>query len=157
MSQPANASSRHRARGITLIELIVSLTVIAIAGVALAGTLGFIARNGGIALAEVQARAIAEAYLAEALARPFADPALPDNETNRAAFDDVGDYNGLNDASAVDQLGTAISGSFQVTVTVVPSAGLPLIPAANVRRVDVTVRTAGGMRVVATGYRTNRP
>jgi MSHA pilin protein MshD len=152
-------TSRHRIRGVTLIELLVSLMVIALAGVALAGTLGFIARNSGTTLAEAQARAIADAYLAEALAMPFADPAPPNNESNRAAFDDIGDYNGLNDANAVDQSGTPISGNgqFQVTVAVVPSAGLPLIPAANARRVDVTVRTVGGVRVIATGYRTNHP
>jgi MSHA pilin protein MshD len=150
-------TSRHRIRGVTLIELLVSLMVIALAGVALAGTLGFIARNSGTTLAEAQARAIADAYLAEALAMPFADPAPPNNESNRAAFDDIGDYNGLNDANAADQSGTPMSGNFQVTVTVLPSAGLPLIPAANARRVDVTVSTVGGVRVVATGYRTNHP
>ena len=147
-----------RVRGVTLIELLVSLVVIALAGVALVGTLGYIASASGQSLAEAQARAIADAYLAEALSRPVIDPDGVNNEVARQDFDNVNDYNGINEA-ARDQFNNPLGapGQFQVTVGVVNSGGLPLVPAANVRRVDVTVVAAGSVRVVATGYRTNHP
>jgi MSHA pilin protein MshD len=146
-------------RGFTLIELIISLAVISIAGVALMSTMAYLASNNSRALAESQAGAIANAYLAEVLARPVLDPALPDAEASRASFDDIDDYNGLYDSTARDQSGAAMgaAGQYSVRINVSNSAALPTVPAAATRRVDVTVQGTGGIRVVATGYRTNRP
>jgi len=147
--------ARARVRGVTLIELLVSLVVIALAGVALVGTLGYIASSSGESLAEAQARAIADAYLAEALSRSFNDPDGV-SEVGRQNFDDVNDYNGINE-NARDQFNNSLGapGQFQVTVAVAYSNALPLLPPASVRRVDVTVVAAGRVRVIATGYRTN--
>lgn len=150
---------RPRARGLTLVELLVSIVIISLAGVALLGTLGYVASNSGESLAQTQARAIAEAYLAEALAQPFKEPGAFDNQVGRANLNDVDDYNGINDANARDQFGNAFGGAgqFQVSVAVVNSGGLGGLPAAAVKRVDVTVRSTGGVRVIATGYRTAHP
>lgn len=154
-----SALHRRQARGITLLELLVAIVVISLAGVALMGTLGYIASSSGESLAETQARAIAEAYLAEALSQPFSEPTGLDNQVGRANLNDVDDYNGLSDANATDQAGTPYgsTGQFQVDVTVVNSGALSGLPAAVVKRVDVTVRSNGGLRVVATGYRTAHP
>lgn len=146
-------------RGVTLIELIVSLVVIALAGVALLATMGFVASSSGQSLAQVQAQAIADAYLNEALGKPFSDPDGSDTETTRATFDDVDDYNGLSDTTARDQFGTAIGGPgrFQVSVAVVASSGLTGVPSSAVKRVDVTVRAPDGTQTLASGYRTSHP
>jgi prepilin-type N-terminal cleavage/methylation domain-containing protein len=151
-----NARHRRHVRGLTLLELLVAIVVIALAGVALMGTLGYIASTSGESLGETQARAIAEAYLAEALARPFVEPTAFDNQVGRANLNDVDDYNGINDSNAQDQLGNTFGGvgQFQVNVTVVNSGGLGGLPAADVKRVDVTVRSNGAIRATATGYRT---
>jgi prepilin-type N-terminal cleavage/methylation domain-containing protein len=150
---------RRNARGLTLLELLVAIVVIALAGVALMGTLGYVASTSGESLAETQARSIAEAYLAEALAQPFAEPGALDNQVGRTNLNDVDDYNGIADANARDQSGNAFGGAgqFQVNVAVVNSGGLGGLPAAAVKRVDVTVRSTGGVRVIATGYRTAHP
>lgn len=150
---------RRASRGLTLVELLVSIIVISLAGVALLGTLAYIASTSGESLAETQARAIAEAYLAEALAQPFAEPTAFDNQVGRANLNDVDDYNGISDAGARDQSGNAYAGggAFQVNVAVTNSNGLNGLPAAVVKRVDVTVQSIGGVRVTATGYRTAHP
>jgi prepilin-type N-terminal cleavage/methylation domain-containing protein len=150
-------SSLCKLRGFTLMELIVSLAVISIAGVALISTLAFIASSSGRTSAEAQARAIADAYLAEILSRPVVDPAPPSGETARGTFDDIGDYNGLYDSTARDPSGVSMGGQFSVQVNVSSSAALAGIPAAQTRRVDVTVQGTNGIRVLASGYRTNRP
>jgi prepilin-type N-terminal cleavage/methylation domain-containing protein len=116
-------------RGMTLVELLVTITVIAVAGLALVGTMGYLAGNSGDSIAQMQAHAIADAYLSETLANSF--PAV----ANR----------------------TATEGPMQVSVAVSNSGALFNVPAAAAKRVDVTVTMASGQRVIATGYRLSYP
>lgn len=141
----------RRERGVTLAELVVSIAVISIAALALFATLGYINANSGNAMLQSQAQAIATAYLNEITARPFVDPDGVGGEAPRCRFDNVDDYNGLDDASARDCLGNVVA-NFRVRVSVVGVA-LNGVPAVNSRRVDVTV-DYGTSQVVATGYRT---
>ena len=116
----------HRAqRGVTLIELIVSIIVIALAGVALVSTLGYIASNSGSSMGDFQAQATADYYLAGELAKPFAS---------------------LSNSNTVD-------GTLQVSIAVANSGALANVPAAAALRVDVTVTTPSGHSMIATGYR----
>lgn len=103
-----------------------------------------------------QAAAIAEAYLEEILLKPLADPDTVDGEAARANFDDIDDYNGLADAGAHDQFGAPLAGlgDYGVAVSVIPSAGLPSVPAADAVRVDVMVTHASDVNFVLSGYRT---
>ena len=50
-------------RGVTLIELVVSITVIALAASALMGVLGYLAGSGGTVILQTQAQSIANARL----------------------------------------------------------------------------------------------
>jgi prepilin-type N-terminal cleavage/methylation domain-containing protein len=127
MSPPR--SSRRAQRGVTLIELIVSIVILTTAGIALASTLGYISSRSGDTLGEMQAQAVADAYLSNELAKPFG--ALANSN--------------------------APEGSLQVSVVVANSGALVNIPAGSARRVDVTVTTPSGGRVVATGYRVQYP
>jgi MSHA pilin protein MshD len=145
-----NRRTHRLARGVTLVELVVSIVVISIAGVALSGTLAYLNGEGNAAILQVQAQSIANAYLNDILGKNFADPNVV--EASRAQFNDVRDYNGLDDAVAQDESGNA-AGNFRVRVSVVPGA-LNGLPVANVRRVDVTVDYGSGASVIATGYRT---
>jgi MSHA pilin protein MshD len=152
------ASKRGRTsrgqRGVTLIELIASITVIALAGAALMGTLSYLAGAGGSAARQAQAQAIADAYLAEITGKAFADPNV-DGEAARAQFDDVDDYIGLDTLAASDEFGNA-AGNYRVRVNLF-AGGLGVLPANAVWRIDVTVDYDTGASVVATGYRTNHP
>ena len=118
---------RRVQRGMTLIELIVTITVLAVAGLALVGTIGYLASNNSDTVAQMQAQAVADAYLSETLANTFAA---------------VGAQN-------------TMEGTLHVSVTVTNSGALFNVPAADARRVDVIVTTDSGQRAIATGYRLN--
>ncbi len=137
-----------------LIELVVSITVVAVAATALLGTITAIAARSGEAMVRAQAQAIANAYLSEAVSKSFTDPDGI-NEAGRANFDDVMDYNGLSDNGAHDQFGNACPGLDQYHVDVAVGAGsLGSLPPADVLRVDVTVKHSSGITALASGYRT---
>lgn len=143
----------RRQRGMTLIEVVVSTTVIAIAGSVLLGTLGYINRNSGNAMLQAQAQSIANAYLNEITTKRFTDPDGIDGEPSRDLYDDVNDYNGLDDASARDRFGNVVA-NFHVHVDVV-NVALNGVPAARSLRVDVIVDYGPGLQVLASGFRMN--
>jgi len=148
------ARFRHRAHGATLVELVISITVVAIAAIALLGAMAAIASSSAEAMIRSQAQAIAAAYLDEVTSKSFVDPDGI-NETGRANFDDVLDYNGLSDNGAHDQFGNPCPGLDKYQVNVSVSAGvLGGLPGADVRRVDVVVQHSSGIIATATGYRT---
>src|SRR5690606_11047646 len=97
----------HRQRGVTLMELVVSIVVVAIAASAVLGVLSHSVGRSADAMAMSQAVAIAESYLEEIMLKPFADPDGTSGETARTSFDDVDDYDGLVDVGARDQFGAA--------------------------------------------------
>jgi MSHA pilin protein MshD len=149
--------------GVTLIELTVSIMIIAIS---VSGTLLLVAtatRHSADPMLERQAVAIADAYLEEILLRPFYDPDLgagggscPAPEGSRSLFDNVCDYDGLDDAGAQDQGGSAIPGlgAYRVRVDVDTTATLnTLSGAADVLRADVRVTHPSQIDLTLSGYR----
>jgi MSHA pilin protein MshD len=142
----------RRACGVTLVELVVSIVVIAIAGAALAGTLAYLNGTGNTSILQAQAQSIANAYLDEILGKNFAPDGV---EASRALYDDVRDYNNLVNVVAQDEFLNP-AGTFNVSVSVAAGA-LNGLPAANVWLVNVTVGYGNGSTVIASGYRTNYP
>ncbi len=157
-------------RGVTLVELIISIAVI---GIALAGVLVVIVRNTASSADPMiwhQSVAIGESYLEEILAKNFTHTAIAGE--NRATYDDVSDYNNLanngcltTDAAcptlgscACDQTGTPMDALQGYTVNVqatAPAATWNGISTANVWFVQVTVTSPASGSVVVSGYRTN--
>jgi MSHA pilin protein MshD len=150
------STSAHREGGVTLIELVISIVVVAIAASAVLGVLSRTAGHSADAMIVAQAVAIAESYLEEITLKPFDDPDGADGEGNRADFDDLDDYHGLVDAGARDQFGNPIAGldGYTVSVAVVGSGALTGVGAANAARVDVTVSHAPLVNLSLSGYRT---
>jgi MSHA pilin protein MshD len=146
----------RRQQGATLIELTVSIVVVAIAASAVLGLLSQNAGRSADAMVLAQAVAIAEAYLEEISLKPFTDPDGADGETLRIDFDDADDYHGLVDAGARDQFGVALAplANYTVSVTVAPSAALAGVPGADAERIDVRVTHPGNVTVALTGYKT---
>jgi MSHA pilin protein MshD len=146
----------NRERGVTLIELVVSIVVIAIAASAVLGVLASSVGRSADAMVLSQAVSIAEAYLEEIALKPFADPDGADGETLRTDFDDVDDYDGLVDVGARDQFGVALAplAQYTVTVSVAPSAALASVPSADAQRIDVRVTYPPNVTVALSGYRT---
>lgn len=148
---------RTRQRGVTLIELVVAITVVAIAVTTILGAIGAVASRSADAMIQQQAIAIGQAYLDEIEQRWVVDPNGTPPNTGRGSWDLVDEYNGLIDIGAHDQFGNAITGlsAYTVSVATSPTAGLGGVPAAAARRIDITVSYPPSGSVTLSGYRTN--
>lgn len=149
----------HRAthRGVTLIEMVVAITIVAIAATTILGALGAAASHSADAMMQQQAIAVAQSYLDEILQRWVLDPNGTPPNTGRGSWDLVDQYNGLTDVGAHDQFGNPIAAlsAYTVSVATSQSSALNGIPAAAARRIDITVSYAQNGVVKLSGYRTN--
>ena len=137
--------STMRARGFTLIEMIVVLVVVALSAAAMLGVFAKSSADSADPLLNEQAVAIAQGYLEEALLKAYQDPDEPETgceEASRSDYDDVPDYDCINDmGGALDTFGATLAGleDYNVTVTVT-DVNLGSAPnQAPARRVQVTV------------------
>jgi MSHA pilin protein MshD len=148
---------RARQSGITLIELVIAITVVAIAATGILGALSSIASRSADAMVQQQAISIAQAYLDEILQRWVVDPYGTPTNTGRASWNLVDNYDGLVDVGAKDQFGNAISAlsAYTVSVSVSQTSALTGVPATAARRIDVTVTRSPNVTVKLTGYRTS--
>jgi MSHA pilin protein MshD len=145
--------SPRRARGMTLMELILAIVVI---GVGLAGVL--VAFNQAVVrsadpMVRKQMLAIAEEMMEEITLKPFAvQPVVPAAGCARASHDDALDYNGYASAGICDIDGNAIPSlaTYNVAVTVTLGA-LPT----GVAALQIVVTVNHGTDVLTlVGYRT---
>jgi MSHA pilin protein MshD len=148
---------RAQNRGVTLIEIVVAITVVAIAATTILGVLGAVASRSADAMMQQQAIAIAGSYLDEIMQRWVVDPNGAPPNTGRGSWNLVDEYNGLVDVGAHDQFGNPIAALSAYTVSVVTSQSSALtgVPAAATRRIDITVSYAPSRSVTVSGYRTN--
>ena len=163
---------RPAQRGVTLLELILAMVIV---GISIAGVMTVFVittQHSADPMARQQAQLIAEAYLDEILLKRFYDPddplnrVCPANEGSRSLYDNVCDYNGLNQAPT-DQFGSAIAAlaayNVQVTVNIAapPTVGAPDLNGINntgvirVMQVTVTVTGPNNTAVTLDAYRTN--
>ena len=152
---------KARQRGITLIELVISIVVLAIVVVGVLSALGTLVGRSADPMIRQQSIAIAQAYLEEIQSMAFAlpgggCPAVP-GSGGRSDFSNICHYHNLTDSGAVDQNGNPITGlaDYDVVVTVTASSGLGGLSSANAARIDVTVTGPTNEALVMTGYRTN--
>lgn len=174
--------SMIRARGISLIELLVFIVVV---GVAVTGVLTVYSRNARSSADPVvrkQVAAIAESLLEEVLAKPYtycdpddanaetamsaadcattAEAAGPEAGETRTAnltpFDNVNDYDGFAMTGISDLTGAAVAGlgAYSAAVQVQPAGAFNGIPAGETLVVTVTVSGPGNHSVSLAGYRT---
>lgn len=138
-----------RQRGLTLVELVLSIVIISIAvgGVTLA-YITMIARSAD-PLIDVQAVAVAEAYLDEILARPVNGPP---SGGSRDTYGSIGDYNGLSESPPADQFGNPIPALAAYSVAV--STGSETMSGVSLTVVQVTVsHTASGRSLILRSHR----
>jgi MSHA pilin protein MshD len=146
---------RPRQRGFTLVEVVVSIVILAIAVAGVVAGLSATAVRSANAMISEQATVIATSYLNEVMQKPFG---VIDGKIARSALDVVDDYGGLTDVGAHDQSGTAIPALSQFTIQVrVSPVTLGTIPTTQARQVDVIVTHSSGTTVVLSGYRTQYP
>lgn len=152
----SRTDSIGRERGVTLVEVVISIVVVATAASAVLGLLSKNVERSADAMVVAQAVSIANAYLEEITLKPFADPDGMSGEALRQDFDDVDDYDGLVDAGAADQFGNPIPqlAGYTVSVLVTPSGALPGVAAADARIIDVRVTRAPYVDFTLSAYRT---
>jgi len=142
---------------LTLIELVIAITVVAIGATSILGAITSVASHSADSMIEQQAVSIAQAYLEEIQQRWVIDPYGTPPNTGRGSWDTVDQYNGLADVGAHDQFGNAIAAlaAYNVAVSVVASSALTGVASSGARRIDVTVTYAPNVTVKLSGYRTN--
>ena len=163
---------RVKTCGFTLIEIIVTIVVLSIAATSLMSVFTSTVRTSANPMIQLQALSIAEAYMEEILLKEFDDPEAEDPdleviETNsreagetRGNYDDVQDYNWLEDTKVRDQNNQVISqlSDYEVTVAVLGEALGPEakeISNTDSMRIDITVTHPAISPIKITGYRTN--
>jgi MSHA pilin protein MshD len=149
-------------KAFTLVELVISIVIIAIC---LTGTmLAFItvAKFGEDPMIQQQAISIGKSYLEEIITKSFPQTLPCHNPPigGRAVFENVCDYNGLNNVGAEDQNGKAIPNLNNYTVRVTLDTAVAVLgtlsAGTSVIRVDVIVsHPALTTAMVISGYRTN--
>lgn len=139
-------------RGVTLIELVVSITIIAIAVTIVMGTLVASTKSSAEMMNRKQAALIANSYLQEALSQAFAVGL----GNTRANFDDVLDYNGLTNVGAKDRRDVSVPGLAGYIINIkAKGTALATVNALNSILVTVTVTDPDGYTYLISGYRTN--
>jgi MSHA pilin protein MshD len=145
----------QRARGMTLIELIVAIMIIGIGvgGVMIAFTSAV--RSSSDPVLQKQMMAVAEGMMEEIRRMPFAVAApAPSAGCARTTFNDVRDYHGYATTGICDVNGTTILPGMNVQVTVADAAELTDVAAADRLKITVAV-TRGSDTVSLVGWRTN--
>ncbi len=160
--RPIVARAGVREAGLSLIELVVAIVVISIS---LSGVLLVVdttTRASADPMLERQAISIADAYLEEILQKAYLDPdtgtLCPAPEATRSLFDNLCDYDGLDETGARDQHGNAVAGleAYRVRIAIDRSAALGTVSGeSDVVRVDASVNDPMGRLVRMSGYRTN--
>ncbi|MBN1378536.1 MAG: prepilin-type N-terminal cleavage/methylation domain-containing protein [Gammaproteobacteria bacterium] len=156
------SSGLRQSRGFTLIELIVVTVVISIVAVGLFGVFMKAVSGSADPMLNMQAIAIAQGYLEEALLQPYSDPNGGETgsceEGARQNYDDVQDYDCINDTGgALDQFGNPLAGlgAYNVSITVTSTTLGGGNPAAA-QEVQVTVsHDALPNTITLVGYRAN--
>lgn len=151
--------SNKRQCGMTLVELIIAMVIIA---VALAGVLGVLSRSA-VASADPmlnkQLIALAEGMMEEIQLKPFGAPAASAPAVcSRQNLLTVGDYNGYNfPLCQIDGSPMPLLAGYTVQITVAQGSGNILaggaIAAANVLDITVTIRN-GSQQYTLRGWRT---
>lgn len=156
---------RRAQTGIGLIELVIAITLISIAVSSVLLALSMAVGASADPNRVQQAIAIAETYMEEIRLHDFADPDTTPVEGGRSLYDDVVDYDGLDDSPPLDQSGADLDGAsdafdgYRVRVSVAASSTLgpggEQVPAADAWRINVRVSYGNEVDYTLTGHRTN--
>jgi MSHA pilin protein MshD len=146
---------RRAQRGVALIEIIVAIVLISIMAAVVMSQTAASASGGAAAMVAAEADSVANSYLELIAGRSFVDPNGVDGEALRANFDDVDDYDGVNDVGARDATGASIAGlnALTISVSVRASGALAGVAAIDAKRIDVTVLDRMGLSHLATAYK----
>jgi MSHA pilin protein MshD len=150
---------RINQHGVTLVELIISMLIISIALAGVLSVMNFTTGRSADPMIQHQAIAIAEAYMEEILLQGFADPDGDETGETRATFDDVEDYDAIDNEDPTDQIGgeafvDSLNG-YKVNVVVeTPEDDGISLNGIDAKKITVTVKHPAMGEIDLVGYRT---
>jgi MSHA pilin protein MshD len=156
-----NKQKKHQQVGATLIELIISIVIISTALAGVLGVVNLTVLHSADPIVQQQAIAIAESYIEEITALPVDDPDGTNTGETRATFDNISDYDGLNDIGVTDQNGNAINNlaNYNVSVAIInqnidsimPSTAINTV--SDMQEITVTVQRLGTATISLVAYK----
>jgi MSHA pilin protein MshD len=156
--------------GATLVELVITIVIISVAIAGVVGAFALITGRSADPLNQTRAVALAQIYMDEILSRRYdedtpvgGNPREPGctintEEANRSDYDDVDDYNAINNAAPENAEGTALGadyGNFQVSVTVQCAGDEIGLAVDETKRIDLTITDPSGQDYGFSAYRAN--
>ena len=153
IAHPSKDQMEHQ-KGVTLIELIISIVVISVAVTAVSAVYMLSVKRSADPLIQRQALSIAEAYLDEVLSKHYSASSSncpASANSHRSLFCSVDDYDGLSEAPT-NQRGVPIHtlSDFTVSINVINT----LLEDTPAKRVDVAVTHPSGINLRLSGHRT---
>lgn len=150
--------SPAHSRGVTLVELVVTIVIVAVAAAAVVAVLSAAAVRSANDLVGQQAVLIGESYLDEILGKSFGQDSCYPGCARGSQMQKVGDYDKLVNVGVRDQAGNPIATLAGYTVQVsVTNNALGAVPGLQSQLVTVTVTAPTGAQVILSGYRTLYP
>ena len=138
--------------GVTLVELILSIVIISIALTGVLTVMNLTVSHSADPVVRHQSISIAESYLEEILLQSYDNLTNGYSGADRSQFDDVDDYNGLNNMGVEDQLGNSVGILANYNVSVSVSTPVTLDDGIKAKKITVNVSGLGsGLKLV--GYR----
>lgn len=151
-------TTRRRQTGFTLIELIFFIVVVTVGIAGILMVMDVSVKSSADPMERKQAMALADSMLEEILLKAYADPdGLPNVvEAGRTLYDDVDDYNGINET--ISAAGPIFLGmpSALYGYTVQIGVATTALGSVSAKRVMVTV-SRGAESITMTGYRAQDP
>jgi len=162
MTRPSQATRRPDRQGLTLVEAVMSMLIVAVMLTAALGTLGGAAGAMRIQATSDTAQDLARQLLAEALQADYQDHDQPgtwglesgESGATRADFDDLDDYDGWSDSPPQTKDGAALSAfaGYRRSVAVANVSPADLVPSGpqdlGLRKIEVTVVDPSNQTVI---------
>ncbi len=158
-------------KGATLVELIMTIVIISVAIAGVVGAFALITGRSADPLNQTRAVELAQLYMDEIITRKYdhdapqggvprfsgsCSIATEEGAGNRAQFNDVDDYNGLEDSPPADAQGALNDyNGFIVKVEVSCDAAALGLPSGQAKRIDLTITAPVDQTFSFTAYKAN--
>jgi len=137
-----------RQAGLSLVELIVFIVIVGVGVAGILAVMNVTIKSSADPMVRKQALALADSVLAEILLKEYDDPDGVSGETTRATFDDVDDFDPVDDTNYATYFTDTPSG-YTIDIVVAAAAS---VSGVNMKKVTVTV-AKGAESIAMVGYR----